>query len=444
MPAESTLLLPRWIAPVTPGNPVLHDHAVLIEGERIAAVLPRARALTDHPSARRHELPGHLLVPGFVNLHTHAAMSLMRGFADDLPLERWLKERIWPAEGRFVDAEFSYDGALLGCAEMLLRGTTCLNDMYFFPEATLRASGALGMRAAVGMIVIDFPSRYGGGPEDYLRKGLALRDAERDNPLASFCLAPHAPYTVSDDALRRIATLADELQLPVHMHLHETAGEVAEALARDGRRPLRRMADLGLLGPGLIAVHAVHLDDTDIAMLAAHGASVAHCPHSNLKLGSGIAPVARLLAAGVNLGIGTDGSASNNRLDTLQEARSASLLAKGASGDPTCLDAARTLEALTMGGARALGLDHLIGSIEVGKAADLVAVDLDAPELQPLYDPISQLVYAADGRHIRHVWVAGRHVVCDQQLRDSAAKTAVSEVVARLPLWQNRFSDIVH
>ncbi|HEY5638343.1 MAG TPA: TRZ/ATZ family hydrolase [Burkholderiales bacterium] len=405
--SASTLLLPRWLVPVEPSGVVLEQHAVLVEEGRIAAVLPREAALARHANAERVELPEHLLVPGLVNAHTHAAMSLLRGYADDLPLMRWLTEHIWPAEAKHVTPAFVRDGTLLACAEMLRGGVTCFNDMYFFPEAALEAARAAGMRASIGMIVIDFPSAYATDAEDYLEKGLALRDRAGDAPLASFCLAPHAPYTVSDATLRRVASLAGELDLPVHIHVQETADEVRRSIEEHGVRPLERMQRHGLLGPNLIAVHAVHVNAADIELLARHGCSVVHCPGSNLKLASGFAPVAALLGAGVNVALGTDGAASNNRLDVLAEMRLAALLAKGVSGDAGALPAHAALRAATLGGAAALGLDRLIGSIVEGKRADLVALRIAGPELSPCYDPVSHLVYAAGRENVSHVWVDG-------------------------------------
>ena len=440
---QAVIIAPQWIAPVAPDARVLSGQAVLIEHGAIAALAPLDTLREQHPDAQLMPLPGHLLTPGFVNLHTHAAMALLRGVADDLPLHEWLNERIWPLESKLVSPSFVRDGALLAAHEMLLGGTTCFNDMYFFPEAAIEAASLLGMRSAHGIIVIEFPTAYASDAGDYLRKGLELRDRHRDDPMVSFCLAPHAPYTTSDDTLRRVAVLARELGLPIHIHVHETAAEVAESIARHGKRPLERLDALGVVGPELIAVHAVHLDDRDLAQLAAAGATVAHCPHSNLKLASGIAPVARMAELGIRVGFGTDGSASNNRLDLLQEARTAALLAKGASGRADAWPAARVLEAMTLGAARALGLDDRIGSIEPGKRADLVAIDLGAPELAPVYDPVSQLVYAAGREHVQHVWIDGMHVVRKRQLADEATRAAVSELVGRTALWHNRTGEIL-
>jgi 5-methylthioadenosine/S-adenosylhomocysteine deaminase len=435
------LICPEWIAPVAPGPRLLREHAVAVDGDRIAAVLPVAQAATLYPQAQRIDLPGHLLTPGLVNLHTHASMTLLRGVGDDLALSPWLRERIWPLEARLLSPEFVFDGAMLACAEMLLGGTTCFNDMYFFPEQVAVAASVFGMRAAIGIPVMEFPTAWGTGPAEYLRKGLALRDRLRDDPMTSFCLAPHAPYTVADETFRQIASLAAETGMPVHCHVHETAGEVAEAIADTGRRPLRRLADLGLLGPQLIAVHAVHLDDDDLALLAAHGASVAHCVQSNLKLASGVAPTIRMRELGINVGLGTDGAASNNRLDLLLEGRTAALVAKGLSGDATAWSAHEVLESMTLAGARGLGLDGRIGSIEPGKAADLVAFDFNAVQTLPVFDPVSQLVYAAGREQVSEVWVAGRHVVRTRQLSENDVRARLAEVVGRSRLWHNRVAE---
>jgi 5-methylthioadenosine/S-adenosylhomocysteine deaminase len=378
-------------------------------------------------------LENHILIPGLVNAHTHAAMSLMRGLADDLPLMRWLEDHIWPAEAKHVSRQFVFDGTLLACAEMLRGGITCFNDMYFFPEAALEAALLSGMRSVHGLIVIEFPSAYASDPADYLRKGLALRDRHREEPLVSFTLAPHAPYTVSDDTFRQVATLAAELDLPVHIHLHETADEIARSLTEHGVRPLERLARLGLLGPNLSAAHCVHLSAEEILLLARHGCSVVHCPCSNLKLASGFAPVASMLRRNVNVALGTDGAASNNRLDMFQEMRTAALLAKAVAGDAQALPAHAVLRAATLAGARALGIEDRAGSIVPGKAADLVAVDLRAPELMPCFDPVSQLVYAAGREHVSHVWVDGKLQVSEGNLTNQA----FSRLDTRWELWQN-------
>jgi 5-methylthioadenosine/S-adenosylhomocysteine deaminase len=417
---------------------VLTDHAVAVHDGQIEAVLRAGDARQRFAHYPRIELAEHVLIPGLVNAHTHAAMALMRGLADDLPLMRWLEEHVWPAEKRHVSADFVRDGTLLACAEMLRGGITCFNDMYFFADAALEAALGAGMRSAHGIIVIEFPSAYAADAADYLRKGLELRDRYRDEPLASFCLAPHAPYSVSDASFRQIATLAAELDLPVHVHVHETEHEVQGSLDEHGVRPLERLRRLNLLGPNLIAVHAVHLTVEEIALLARHGCSVAHCPSSNLKLASGFAPVAKLAQAGVNIAIGTDGAASNNRLDMFQEMRLAALLAKAVAADAQAMPAHDALRAATLGGAHALGLSDRIGSITPGKAADLAAVALRAPELAPCYDAVSHLVYAAGREHVTHVWVAG-----ELQLRDGKLlNPAFSRLDTQLHLWQNALGDL--
>ena len=433
---EQSLLRPRWVIPVEPAGAVLEGHCVALRDGVIEAVVPDAVAAERFASYPRVELREHALIPGLVNAHTHAAMSLMRGIADDLPLMRWLEEHIWPAEARHVSPAFVKDGTLLACAEMLRGGVTCFNDMYFFPGAALEAALEAGMRASLGMIVFDVPSAYGADPDDYLAKGLALRDQWREHPLLSFCLAPHAPYTVSDATFGKIATMAGEVDVPLHIHLHETDDEIRRSVAEHGVRPLERLRRLGLLGPGLIAVHAVHLEDAEIALLAKHGASVAHCPSSNLKLASGFAPAAKLAAAGVNLALGTDGAASNNRLDLFGEMRLAALLAKAVAGDAEAMPASAALRAATLGGAAALGLEARIGSLVAGKAADLAAVRIAGPELSPCYDPLSHLVYAAGREHVTDVWVAGRRLMEDKIL----ANSSLEGLDTRSKLWHNILS----
>jgi len=416
LPTEIDQLIDaRWIAPVEPENCLLENHSLAIHRGRIVALLPTSEAHRRYQPRERHALDEHLLLPGLINLHTHAAMTLLRGYADDMPLMRWLNERIWPAEKRLVAPDFVYDGTFLACWEMLRGGVTCFNDMYFFPRAAASAALAAGIRAALGMTVIEFPTAYGSDADDYLAKGLATRDALADEPLISFCLAPHAPYTVADKTFERIAILAGELDLPVHIHLHETEDEIAGSLKEHGVRPLARLQRLGLVGPQLIAVHAVHLSAAEIDLLAEQGCHVAHCPTSNMKLASGLAPVGALLARGVGVGLGSDGAASNNRLDILQEMRQAALLAKLGSRDAACLPAHQALRMATLEGARALGLDAEIGSLQPGKAADLCAVRLSDWELQPCYDPISHLVYVAGREQISHVWVAGKLRIRDSR-----------------------------
>lgn len=435
MTPVKTIVEARWIVPIEPDG-ILEHHALVIDEGRIVAIVPIAVAREQFTAIQRLVLDRHVLMPGLVNVHTHAAMSLLRGLADDLPLMTWLKDHIWPVEMREVSAAFVHDGTLLACAEMLRGGVTTFNDMYFFPEAAAEAALTAGMRASLGMIVVDFPSPYAADPLDYLAKGMALRDAMREQALLSFCFAPHAPYSVGDKALTQVATYANELEVPVHIHLHETRDEIAQAITNDGRRPMARLDQLGLLLPNLLAVHAVHLEAREIDVLARNGCHVAHCPSSNMKLASGIAPVAELIAAGVNVALGTDGAASNNRLDLFQEMRQAALLAKVSTEDATALPASRVLYMATLGGARALALEKDIGSLETGKSADIVAVDFGGPELTPCYDPISHLVYAAGRHDVSHVWVAGELLVEEGVLTRVEARTAAG----RAHIWQQKIA----
>jgi 5-methylthioadenosine/S-adenosylhomocysteine deaminase len=437
MSTEIDLLIrPEWVIPIEPAGITLSGHALAVDDGKIVAVLHNDEAAQRFQPRKTVDLPGQVLLPGLVNLHTHAAMSLLRGYADDLPLMRWLSERIWPAEARHAGPDFVRAGTLLACAEMLRGGVTTFNDMYFFPDAAAAAARQLGMRAVLGIVVIEFPTSYAADADDYLAKGLAVRDMLSGDPLLSFCLAPHAPYTVADKTFAKIATLAGQLEIPVHVHLHETRHEIDESLKQHGVRPLHRLHRLGLLGPQLIAVHAVHLEPGEIDLLAHEGCHVAHCPTSNLKLGSGIAPVPSLQSRGVNFGLGTDGAASNNRLDLFQEMRHAALLAKGASENAESLDAHATLHAATLGGARALGLDDRIGSLLPGKAADLCAVRIDEWLLQPCFDPASHLVYVAGREQVTHTWISGKLAMSN----GVPVQIGISELLDITGLWHTRLT----
>jgi 5-methylthioadenosine/S-adenosylhomocysteine deaminase len=427
------LVRARWIVPVVPEGTVLEDHAVLVRDGRISAIVPAAEA---GPAGEVVELPRHALLPGLVNAHGHGAMSLLRGYADDLPLMPWLHEHIWPAESAWVSEAFVRDGVRLAALEMLQSGTTTCSDMYFFPEVAAREYLAAGMRCQLAFPILDFATVWGSGPDDYLSKGLALRDELRHETRVTVIFGPHAPYTVGEETLARVATLAAELDLPLQIHLHETAAEVLQAVEATGERPLDTLHRLGLLGPRTQCVHMTDLGREDIALLAETGAHVVHCPQSNMKLASGTCPVTRLLAAGVNIALGTDGAASNNDLDLFGEMHSAALLAKLAAGDAAALPAAQALTLATLGGARALGLDERIGSLEAGKDADLVAVDLSGAATQPVYNALSALVYACSGRQVTHAWVEGEPVLVDGRTPqlDGAA------VLAQAARWQARIA----
>ena len=413
--AVDTLILPGWVVPAAPEGGVLEGWGVGIAGNKIAGVYP-PEELGGVAAAERVELPGHAVLPGLINMHGHAAMCLMRGFADDLPLKEWLEGRVWPAEARVVSADYVRDGTRLAIAEMLRGGTTCFSDMYFFPDAAARCAQEAGMRCQIAFPVLEFPSAWAVGAEEYISKGLALRDDLKDSALVTVAFGPHAPYTVEDDALRKIAMYANEVDAAVQIHLHETAAEVRDAVQASGKRPVARLRDLGLLGPRVQCVHTAVLNRADIDMLATAGAHVIHCPESNMKLASGRCPVSELQAAGVNVALGTDGAASNNDLSMLGEARAAALLAKLGGDDAAALPAARALSMATMNGAIALGMQDELGSLEAGKLADVIAVDLSAPELQPVYNPVSHLIYAAGAGHVTHSWIDGKAVLREREL----------------------------
>jgi 5-methylthioadenosine/S-adenosylhomocysteine deaminase len=438
MPATiDTLIDADWIIPVEPFDQTLSRHSIAIQDGNILAILPTADAHREYHASSHYRLEGHALIPGLVNLHTHSPMTLLRGLADDMALMEWLNQHIWPAEGRHVSPEFVKDGTLLACAEMLRSGTTCFNDMYFFPEASCEAVASAKMRATIGLIAIEFPTAYASHPDDYFDKGLAARDAFRDEPLLNFALAPHAPYTVSDKTFEKVLTWAEQLDLPVHIHVHETTDEISGSLQQHSLRPLDRLQRLGLLGPHLIAVHAVHLNPGEIATLARQGCHIAHCPASNLKLASGFSPVSSLLESGINVGIGTDGAASNNNLDMLGELRMAALLAKGQSNNAAAVSARQALRMATLNGARALGLDHRIGSLLPGKAADITAIDLRSPETSPCYHPESDIVYSAGRENVSHVWVNGQILLRDRQL----TTLDLRDIQARAARWREKIRE---
>lgn len=416
MQEVDTIINAGWIIPVEPANTALENHSLVIHNGHIVDLLPSSDVAEKYQAQQQHHLPEHVLTPGFINAHTHASMSLMRGLADDLPLMTWLQDHIWPAEAKFVNEEFVYNGTQLAIAEMLRCGTTCFNEMYFFPDQAARATSDAGIRATIGMILIDFPTAWAQNSDEYLEKGIALHDEYRNHPLINTALAPHAPYTVSDEPLQRAITYAEELDIQIHMHIHETADEIKGEVEKTGKRPLARLHELGLLSPRLIAVHMTQLTDDEIELIKKTGVHVVHCPESNLKLASGFCPVAKLKEAGINLALGTDGAASNNDLDMLSELRSCAQLAKAVSGDASALPAYQALEMATLGGARALGIDQQVGSLTIGKAADITAIDLSELESQPIYHVISQIVYTAARHQVTDVWVAGKQLLKSRQL----------------------------
>lgn len=406
----------RWLVPILPKNTVLEHHSIVVHQGQIIALLPQGKVARRYTTTNEQSYDQHCLMPGLINNHTHAAMSLLRGLADDLPLMTWLNDHIWPAEANWVSDSFVEAGSELAIAEMIRGGTTCFNDMYFFPEATARVVDQSGIRANLGMVVIDFPSAWAANTEEYLHKGQQLHDHYRHHARITTSYAPHAPYTVSDSTLESIIMNAEEMDVAIHMHIHETAGEVSQSVEQYGMRPLERLKNLGLLSPRLTAVHMTQLTEEEITWCADAGVHIAHCPESNLKLASGFAPISALENSGVNVTIGTDGAASNNDLDMFAEIKQTALLAKAVAQDASVIPAHTALEMATINAAKALGLDDKIGSLEVGKIADMIAVNLGDIETQPCYDTISQLVYATGRENVSDVWVAGTQLLKDRQL----------------------------
>ena len=434
--SKTSIIKARWILTVNDSFELLTDSALIIEDDRIQSIVKDSEldSINGRQQADIIELPNHVLMPGLVNTHTHAAMSLMRGIADDIPLMDWLNEHIWPAESRWVDRQFIEDGVALAAAEMIRHGTTCFNDMYFFPDVMAQTCQRIGIRACAGLIVLDFPTIWAQDADEYLSKAMALIDELRELPLVTPVLAPHAPYTVSDQPLQKVAMYSSELDLPVHMHVHETEHEVDEAVKSHGLRPLERLDQLGLLNPNLIAVHMTQLQPLEMERLAETGVHVSHCPESNLKLASGFCPIDSLQQHGVNVCLGTDGAASNNDLDMFGEMRTAALLGKGLAGNASSCNAEQSIRMATINGARALGLADQIGSLEAGKKADIIAVDFSQLNTQPVYDPVAQLVYATNSLQVSHVWIDGQIKLQDYQLTDIDAIA----IISRAQQWQQK------
>ena len=429
-----------WVVPVQPHGVVLEDHAVAVSGGRIVAVLPTAQARERFAATEVVQRPEAVLVPGLVNVHAHSPMSLLRGIADDLPLMTWLQQHIWPVEAAVIGPEFVADGTTLAIAEMLRGGTTCANENYFFPDVQAAVYKRHGFRALVGLPVINFPTAWARSDDEYFDKGCEVHDAWRGDALVGTAFAPHAPYTVSDANFERVRMLSDQLDMQVHLHTHETAQEIADSLKDYGQRPLARLDRLGLVSERLIAVHMTQLTEAEIQLCAERGVHVAHCAESNLKLASGFCPACALQRVGVNLAIGTDGCASNNDLDMFGELRTAALLAKAVTNDATALDAASALRAATLGGARALGFGERTGSIEPGKEADLVCVDLSELETQPLHHVLSQLVYATGRQQVSDVWIAGRRKLDQRELVD----IDTAALIANARQWRTRIAALGH
>ena len=434
--AVDLVISARWVIPVEPHNVALRDHAVVVDGDQIIDILPREDADARYAPRERADLGQHALIPGLVNAHTHNPMTLLRGIADDVPLMRWLNEYVWPAEAKVIGAEFVRDGVELAIAEMIRGGTTCCNENYFFPDVQAAVYRKHGFRALVGLPVIDFPTAWAKTSDEYFDKALAVHDEVRGWPLIGTSFVPHAPYTVSNENFERIALFANQLDLRVHLHLHESEDEIEGSLRDHRMRPFARIKQLGLVNNQLIAVHMTQLLESEIADCAEAGVSVVHNVESNLKLVSGLCPAQALIDAGVNLAIGTDGCASNNDLDMFGEMRTAALVGKIVARDAAALNAAATLRAATLGSARALGWGESIGSIEVGKQADLTAIRIDALEMQPIYNIISQLIYVAGRHQVSDVWIAGKRKLRDRELVDLDG----AEILVKTERWRERIA----
>jgi len=437
MTSIDLLINARWIIPVVPANRIFNDCAIAIHEGRIIALLPQEEASKRFIATQTENLDEHVLIPGLINAHGHAAMSLLRGFADDKPLSEWLNNHIWPLEKQWVDEEFVRDGSELAIAEMIKSGTTCFSDMYFFPEQTAQAALDAQIRCQITFPILDFPTAWGTGPDDYFAKGLELHDNFQDNPLISIGFGPHAPYTVGDETLKKIAVLSQEMDAPIHIHLHETADEVEESITKYGTRPTQRLMDLGLLSPLTQCVHMTQINEIDIAILQQSGAHVIHCPESNLKLASGFCPVDTLLNAGINVALGTDGAASNNDLDLFSELKTAALLAKAVSKNAGALDAHSALRMATLNGAKTMGIDDQVGSLEIGKQADIAAIKMSDIELQPLYNLASQLIYTNSGHRVSHVWVNGKCLLANHELQTINER----ELKQKVRHWQEKIQN---
>ena len=433
LPADLIVEAP-WLISVAPGTPTIEDAAIAITGTTIAGVGTRKEINSRFSATRTQILESHVLLPGLVNAHGHAAMTLFRGYAEDTSLQTWLNEAIWPLEAKWVDDSFVRDGTRLAIVEMIRSGITCFSDMYYYPEVVAEQAKEAGIRAQVAFPVIQFPNAWSASTEEGFHKGFALHDTYRNDPQIEVAFGPHSVYTITDDDLDKILTYSEELDANVQIHLHENAAELKENHALFGTSGVEYLNQRGLLGPRLQAVHTTQLTAEEIGLFAQNNVHVIHCPTSNAKLASGVCPTSELIEAGVNVALGTDGAASNNTLDLLNEARLASLMAKLQRQDAAALPARTVLEMATINGARALGLADQIGSLETGKAADMIAIDVSGPEYQPLFDPLAQIVHTSSASAVSHVWAAG-DCILDNRVLPSLDLMATLEAVA---MWRNR------
>ena len=429
-----TLIHGKHIIPVNGNEKTLGNSSIAIQDGRILDVLSRPDAEKNYTSDSTYNYDNHIIIPGLINTHTHAAMTLFRGLANDLHLMDWLQNHIWPAEQKWVNEKFVEIGTKLAIAEMIRGGVTCFNDMYFFAENSAQVAADAGVRAHIGMILLDFPTQYANNPDEYFAKGLDVFDQYKSHPLIKCTFAPHAPYTVSNAPLERVAILANELELATHIHLHETTDEIAKSMEQYHMRPIRRLHELGLLSSNLIAVHLTQLLDDEIDLLAETKVNIVHCPQSNLKLASGFCPVQKLLDKQINVSLGTDSCASNDDLDILGETHTAALLAKGVAEDAAAFPAYQALRSATINAATTLGIDKETGSIEIGKSADLAIIETQSIEALPMYDPIGHLIYATQRTQVSDVWVAGKQLLHNRKLKTLNE----NEILSKTKEWNEK------
>lgn len=427
----------QWIITCEEKNQILNQHALVIHEGIIQAILPSKDVKNHYQATVTHDYSSHAIIPGLINSHTHLGMSYLRGIADDLALMNWLNHYIWPAEKKFVSASFVYDGTSLGIAELIRSGTTCFNEMYFFMNDTARATEKAGIRGLIGMTVINFPTNWAKNFDEEIHKGIEFLETFKNHPLIGMTVAPHAIYTVPEEPLLRIKEIAEDYHLKINMHVNETADEIKQSLAKTGLTPLKRLERVGLISERLIAIHMTQVDEEDFEILKNGKPNIVHCPLSNMKLASGTCPVSKLQALGLNVALGTDSSASNNDLNMISEMRFAAMLAKHMDQDPESLSAEKILKMATINGAKALGIDHITGSLKQGKSADFAAINLDELESLPLYHPLSQIIYAVSRYQVEHVWVAGKQLMKNRELLTLDEK----ELKAKANEWGKKIND---
>lgn len=436
MQSVDQLIHAKWIITGVKNEEALPHHSLVIEKGTLTDILPTEKAKQRYTATHSEDYSHHTVMPGIINSHTHIGMNYFRGLADDLALMNWLNNHIWPAEKKWVNHEFVRDASLFAMAEMIRSGTTCFNDMYFFLQGTAEAAEIAGIRAHIGITVLEFPTNWAQNPDEYFKKGLEFYEQYKNHKLVTTTLAPHAPYTVSDNTFMRVKEISEKYNLKINLHLHETADEVNQSLEQFKMRPIRRMQTLGLLSPQLIAIHMTQINDEDLEILAATQPNIAHCPESNMKLASGVCPIEKLKSLGLNIALGTDSVASNNDLDMISEMRSAAFLSKLSTLNPENLTAHEAITLATQNGAKALGIDHLTGSLVVGKAADFIAIHLDEIETLPLYHPVSQIVYSSSRQQVTDVWVAGKQLMKNRKL----TTLDESELKAKARAWGEKIT----